>query len=92
MPKRMRKATITQKSPVSSDRAKPRMVQKRCPLREGFLAQPMIKAATVPEPGPEPAPLTVAASAPINVVAVAMSQETTLVLELGQGSRSGELL
>lgn len=39
MAKRMRKATIKQKSPIASDRAKPKMAWERsCCLRDRFLA------------------------------------------------------
>lgn len=38
MAKRMREVSIKQKSPLASDRAKPRMVEKSCCLRDGFLA------------------------------------------------------
>jgi hypothetical protein len=37
--KRMKKATVKQKHPTTSDRIKPRMAQKKtCCLRDGFLA------------------------------------------------------
>ena len=40
MAKRMRKATIRQKSPMASERAKPRMAyEKSCCFREGFLGE-----------------------------------------------------
>lgn len=33
----MREATDKKKSPMASDRAKPRMAKKNCSLRDGFL-------------------------------------------------------
>jgi len=71
----MRKATIKQKRPIASDKAKPRMAyEKSCCFRDGFLAYPMIRLPkTVPIPAPDPATPTVAAPAPMNLAAESMS-------------------
>lgn len=67
---------MRQKSPIASERANPRMAyEKSWPLREGFLAKPMIKLPKMlPIPAPEPATPTVAAPAPMNLAAESMSR------------------
>jgi len=72
---KIRKATIRQKSPIASERAKPRIAyENSCCFKLGFLAYPMMRLPnTVPIPAPDPATPTVAAPAPINLAAESMS-------------------
>ena len=56
---------------MASDKANPKIEYvNSCPLSDGFLAYPMIKAPnTIPIPTPDPATPIVAAPAPINFAA-----------------------
>lgn len=79
MVKRMKKATIRQKSPMASERAKPRMTyEKSCCFKV-----PDITSDKAPEHSPNPSPrashLAVAAATPLNLAAVSMSLEMALI-------------
>lgn len=74
-PNRIKKDIISEKSPIASDKANPRIAyENNCGLSDGFLAYPITKLPnTVPIPAPEPAHPTVAAPAPINFAACSIS-------------------
>jgi len=78
-PKRIKNAIISEKSPIASDNANPRIAyENNCGFKEGFRAYPMIKLPnTVPIPAPEPDTPTVAAPAPINLAACSISRLAT---------------
>merc|ERR1712176_904654 len=75
-PNKIKKDIISEKSPIASDKANPKIAyEKSCGFNDGLRAWPMIKLPkTVPIPAPDPAQPTVAAPAPINLAACSISR------------------